>query len=110
MLAQDSISLGRSDVIVAGGQENMSMVPYLLPKARAGLRLGPGNIEDGIIKDGLWDPYHNFHMGNAGKFAPENTKSVESNKMNLPLTVIKSAKSPKRKSLSARDSESGSPI
>ena len=74
MLAQDSISLGRSDVIVAGGQENMSMVPYLLPKARAGLRLGPGNIEDGIIKDGLWDPYHNFHMGNAGEICAREYK------------------------------------
>ncbi|MDE0119910.1 MAG: thiolase family protein [Bdellovibrionales bacterium] len=74
MLAQDSIALGRSDVVIAGGQENMSLTPYLLPKARVGLRLGPGNIEDGIIKDGLWDPYHNFHMGNAGEICAREHK------------------------------------
>ncbi len=74
MLAQDSIALGRSDVVVAGGQENMSLTPYLLPKARTGLRLGHGNIEDGIIKDGLWDPYHNFHMGNAGEICAREYK------------------------------------
>lgn len=74
MLAQDSITLGRSDVVVAGGQENMSLAPYLLPKARSGLRLGPGSIEDGIIKDGLWDPYHDFHMGNAGEICSRDYK------------------------------------
>ena len=74
MLAHDSITLGRSDVVIAGGQENMSLVPYFLPKARSGLRLGPGNIEDGIIKDGLWDPYHDFHMGNAGEICAKEYK------------------------------------
>ena len=74
MLAHDSITLGHSDVVVAGGQENMSLVPYLLPKARSGLRLGPGNIDDGIIKDGLWDPYHDFHMGNAGELCAKEHK------------------------------------
>lgn len=74
MLAQDSITLGRSDVVVAGGQENMSLTPYLLPKVRSGLRLGSGDMEDGIIKDGLWDPYHNFHMGNAGEICAKEHK------------------------------------
>ncbi len=74
MLAQDSIALGRSDVIVAGGQENMSLTPYLLPKVRSGLRLGAGSVEDGIIKDGLWDPYHDFHMGNAGELCAKEYK------------------------------------
>lgn len=67
MLACDTIQLGRYDMVCAGGQENMSLAPYLLPKVRSGLRLGPGIIEDSVIKDGLWDPYHNFHMGNAGE-------------------------------------------
>ena len=74
MLAQDSIALGRSDVVIAGGQENMSLVPYLLPKARSGLRLSHGTIEDGIIKDGLWDPYHDYHMGNAGEVCARDYK------------------------------------
>ena len=67
MLAQDSLSLGRSDVVIAGGQENMSLAPYLLPKVRGGLRLGHGQIEDSVVKDGLWDPYHDFQMGEAGE-------------------------------------------
>ena len=74
MLAQDSIALGRSDVVIAGGQENMSLTPYLIPKARAGLRLSHGTIEDGIIKDGLWDPYHDYHMGNAGEVCARDYK------------------------------------
>ena len=74
MLAQDSIVLGRSDVVIAGGQENMSLTPYLLPKVRDGLRLGHSHTEDGIIKDGLWDPYHNFHMGSAGEICAKEYK------------------------------------
>ena len=74
MLAQDSIALGRSDVVIAGGQENMSLVPYIIPKSRSGLRLGHGTIEDGIIKDGLWDPYHDYHMGNAGEVCARDYK------------------------------------
>ncbi len=74
MLAQDSITLGRFDVAVAGGQENMSLTPYLLPKVRTGLRFGPSNLEDGIIKDGLWDPYHEFQMGNAGEICAREYK------------------------------------
>ena len=67
MLACDAIQLGRYHMACAGGQENMSLAPYLLSKARSGIRLGHSAAEDSIIKDGLWDPYHNFHMGNAGE-------------------------------------------
>ena len=74
MLAQDSIALRRVDVAVAGGQENMSLTPHLLSGARAGLKLGASTLEDGIIKDGLWDPYHNFHMGNAGEICAREYK------------------------------------
>ncbi|MSP93333.1 MAG: acetyl-CoA C-acetyltransferase [Myxococcales bacterium] len=67
MLAATQIRAGEADIVVAGGMENMSLVPYYLPAARDGLRLGHGQIVDGIIKDGLWDVYHDFHMGNAAE-------------------------------------------
>jgi acetyl-CoA C-acetyltransferase len=66
-LAEQSISLGDADVIVAGGMESMSNVPYMLDKARNGYRMGHGQITDLMILDGLWDVYNNFHMGNAGE-------------------------------------------
>lgn len=61
-----TIMLGENELVVAGGMESMSNAPYLLPKARNGYRMGHGEIIDSMIKDGLWDPYGNFHMGNAG--------------------------------------------
>ena len=67
MLAANSIRCGEAEVIVAGGMENMSQAPYLLPKAREGYRLGHGEIKDAMILDGLWDPYNDHHMGNAGE-------------------------------------------
>lgn len=67
MLAAQSIMLGDNEVVVAGGMESMSNVPYYLDKARNGYRLGHGAVTDGIIRDGLWDPYKDFHMGNAAE-------------------------------------------
>ncbi len=67
MLANDSIRLGESQVVVAGGQENMTLAPHLLEKARAGYRMGNVTATDSMIKDGLWDPYNNFHMGMAAE-------------------------------------------
>ncbi len=67
MLAAQAIMLGDADVIVAGGMESMSNTPYLLDKARDGYRLGHGELVDSMIKDGLWDVYNNFHMGNAAE-------------------------------------------
>lgn len=61
-----TIALGDADIVVAGGMESMSNVPYYLPQARTGYRMGNGALVDGMIHDGLWDPYGNFHMGNAG--------------------------------------------
>ena len=63
-LAAKSIMLGHRDIMMAGGMESMSNVPYYLEKARQGYNLGHGTITDGIIKDGLWDVYYNQHMGN----------------------------------------------
>lgn len=67
MLGAQSILLGDNDVVVAGGMESMSNIPYYLDKARGGYRLGHGAVIDGIIRDGLWDPYKDFHMGNAAE-------------------------------------------
>lgn len=69
MLAAQSIMLGNAEVVIAGGMESMSNVPYYLDKARAGYKLGNGQITDGLIKDGLWDVYNDFHMGNAAELA-----------------------------------------
>ena len=62
-----SIMLGDHDVVVAGGMENMTQVPYYLDAARNGYRLGNGTVIDGLVKDGLTDVYNNYHMGNAAE-------------------------------------------
>ncbi|MBK9259137.1 MAG: thiolase family protein [Polyangiaceae bacterium] len=67
VLGAKSIALGDAEIVVAGGMESMSNVPYYLPQARSGYRMGNGQLVDGMIHDGLWDPYGNFHMGNAGE-------------------------------------------
>jgi len=67
MLAADSIRLGYTSVALAGGQENMSLAPHLLENSRQGFRMGNAALTDSMIKDGLWDPYNNFHMGNAAE-------------------------------------------
>jgi acetyl-CoA C-acetyltransferase len=66
MLARQAIACGDADVVVAGGMESMSNAPYLLPTARAGMRMGHATAVDSMIHDGLWDPYGNAHMGNFG--------------------------------------------
>jgi len=67
MLGFDSIRLGHAGIVVAGGQENMSMAPHILPQSRSGFRMGSATLLDSMIVDGLWDPYNNFHMGNAAE-------------------------------------------
>ncbi len=67
MLATQAIQTGDADTIVAGGMESMSNVPYYVEKARTGLRMGNSQLTDGMIKDGLWDVYNDFHMGNAAE-------------------------------------------
>ncbi len=67
MYAANMIQAGDADVIVAGGMESMSNVPYYLPNERFGAKLGHTQAQDGILKDGLWDVYKDFHMGNAGE-------------------------------------------
>jgi acetyl-CoA C-acetyltransferase len=67
MLGTQSILLGDSEVVVAGGMENMSQAPYLLTQGRSGFRMGHQNLIDSMIHDGLWDPYNNQHMGNCAE-------------------------------------------
>lgn len=67
MLAAQSISIGLNDIVLAGGMESMSNVPYYLSKARTGYKLGNDLLIDGLVEDGLWDVYNNYHMGSAAE-------------------------------------------
>ena len=67
MLGAQSIMLGDNDIVLTGGMESMSNAPYYLDKARTGYKLGHGQVTDGLVKDGLWDVYNDYHMGNAGE-------------------------------------------
>lgn len=71
MLGMQAIQSNDAQVIIAGGMENMSSAPYLLPKARGGYRLGHGKLIDSMITDGLWDAYNDKHMGNCAEMLAE---------------------------------------
>src|SRR5699024_4678188 len=62
-LAARAIACGDAEVVIAGGQESMSLAPYVLPKARKGLRMGHAQMLDTMIHDGLWDAFNDYHMG-----------------------------------------------
>ncbi|WP_313290324.1 acetyl-CoA C-acetyltransferase [Stutzerimonas nitrititolerans] len=62
-LAAQAIRCGDAEVVIAGGMENMSLAPYVMPGARTGLRMGHGKIVDTMIQDGLWDAFNDYHMG-----------------------------------------------
>lgn len=66
-LGARALAAGDAELVVAGGMENMSAAPYLLPKAREGFRLGHQRVVDSLIHDGLWDPYNDLHMGNCAE-------------------------------------------
>ncbi|MGZ3406908.1 MAG: thiolase family protein, partial [Polyangia bacterium] len=74
MLGAQAIMSGEADVVLAGGMESMSNVPYYLPTARAGMRMGNQTVVDGMIHDGLWDVYNNFHMGIAAELCAREKK------------------------------------
>ncbi|HEY6358845.1 MAG TPA: acetyl-CoA C-acyltransferase, partial [Vicinamibacterales bacterium] len=71
MLAAQAIATGDIDIAVAGGMESMSNCPYLLTRVREGLRMGDGTVVDSMIHDGLWDSFHNIHMGLTGEHVSE---------------------------------------
>ncbi|KTT47631.1 acetyl-CoA acetyltransferase [Pseudomonas oryzihabitans] len=62
-LAAQAIRCGDAEIVIAGGMENMSLAPYVLPKVRTGLRLGHAELVDSMISDGLWDAFNDYHMG-----------------------------------------------
>lgn len=72
--AAQGIALGDTEIAVAGGMESMSNVPYYLLGARNGYRMGHQQATDGMIFDGLWDPYNNFHMGSAAEICAREKK------------------------------------
>lgn len=67
ILAAQQIQLGLREVVLAGGMESMTNTPYYLPKARFGARMGDAVLVDGMVKDGLWDPYNEVHMGSCAE-------------------------------------------
>jgi len=74
MLAQQGIQTGDIDIAVSGGMESMTNCPYIVPKVREGLRMGHGSVIDLMIHDGLWCPFENWHMGNAGEIVADTYK------------------------------------
>jgi acetyl-CoA C-acetyltransferase len=71
MLAAQAIQCGDAEVIVAGGQENMNLCPYMLEKARTGYRMNNGKVTDAMVHDGLWDHVNDFHMGISAELVAE---------------------------------------
>ena len=76
MLAAQGIALGDIDIAVAGGMESMSNAPYLLPRAREGLRMGDASLVDSMIHDGLWCAFEHCHMGMSGEHVAEHVRRV----------------------------------
>lgn len=91
MMAADQIQLGAADVVVAGGQENMSLAPHLLTNSRAGYRMGPVTASDSMVSDGLWDPYNNFHMGNAAELCVKEYKFTREEQDAFAINSYKNA-------------------
>lgn len=91
MMAADQIQLGAADVVVAGGQENMSLAPHLLTNSRAGYRMGPITASDSMVSDGLWDPYNNFHMGNAAELCVKEYKFTREEQDAFAINSYKNA-------------------
>lgn len=89
MLAAQSIALGQNDIVIAGGMESMSNVPYYLDKARNGYRLGDGKIIDGLVKDGLWDVYNDYHMGSAAELCASECKISREDQDNYAIESYK---------------------
>ena len=91
MFAAQSILLGQQDIIVAGGFESMSNIPYYVPKGRTGYRYGHGELLDGLIKDGLWDAFDNHHMGSAGDHCAKTMGFTREDQDNFAIESYKRA-------------------
>ncbi|WP_316795737.1 acetyl-CoA C-acyltransferase [Pedobacter agri] len=91
MLAAQSIANGDNDIVLAGGMESMSNVPYYLDKARNGYRLGHGQVMDGLVKDGLWDVYNDYHMGSAAELCASECNITREDQDNFAIESYKRA-------------------
>jgi acetyl-CoA C-acetyltransferase len=91
MLGAQAIMLGDADVVVAGGMESMSNAPYLLEKARTGYRMGHASVVDSMIKDGLWDPYDDIHMGIAAELCAKDCQVSREAQDEFSITSYKRA-------------------
>jgi acetyl-CoA C-acetyltransferase len=91
MLGAQSIQLGQNEIVVAGGMESMSNVPYYLPNNRSGAKLGHGQVIDGIIRDGLWDVYKDYHMGNAAELCATDMNISREDQDEYAITSYKRA-------------------
>lgn len=91
MFAAQSIMLGDKDVVIAGGMESMSQTPYYLDKARTGYKFGNGQLIDGLTKDGLWDIYNNYLMGNAAELCAKDCSISREEQDEFAITSYKRA-------------------
>ena len=82
-MAAQIVKLGDADVIVAGGTENMSAAPYLVPKARWGARMGDAQMIDYMVHDGLFDIFNKYHMGITAENIVEQWNITRKRWMNL---------------------------
>ena len=92
MNGAQSILLGDADIVVAGGMENMSDVPFYAPAMRWGNKYGNTNLIDGLAKDGLTDVYKDYAMGNAAELCARNATLAGNNRTNLLLKVTSAAR------------------
>eukprot|EP01061_Rhynchopus_euleeides_P038586 TRINITY_DN66176_c0_g1_i1.p1 TRINITY_DN66176_c0_g1~~TRINITY_DN66176_c0_g1_i1.p1 ORF type:complete len:412 (+),score=190.05 TRINITY_DN66176_c0_g1_i1:99-1238(+) len=92
MIGSDSIKAQANESVLVGGLENMSRIPYLLPDARAGHRMGNKTAIDAMVHDGLWDPYGNVHMGSCGELCAEEYKITREEQDDYTLQSIENAK------------------
>jgi acetyl-CoA C-acetyltransferase len=103
MDAGNAIQAGEYEVAVAGGMESMSNAPYLLEKARTGLRMGNGTLVDSMIKDGLWDPYKDTHMGNCAELCVGKYKFTREEQDAFALESYKRAQAATKNGLFAEE-------
>jgi acetyl-CoA C-acetyltransferase len=101
MLAAQAVRDGDSEIVIAGGQESMSLAPHVLPGSRDGQRMGEWKLVDSMIVDGLFDVYNKYHMGSRPRTWPRSTRSAATSR-----TCSRSARSrrppPRRKPASSR--------
>jgi len=87
-LGAQAIRCGDAEVIIAGGMENMSLAPYVMPGARTGLRMGHAKLVDTMITDGLWDAFNDYHMGFAAASQQKAVAAIEAGRFVDEITPI----------------------